>query len=312
MNTDLIGAAILKVPPLNLRLQMWKMVCAFISQGKRSFSKNEQRSTIRQNGLNSLILKSMKFYVKCALPAGLWSRRFLCEVGFFWPTPDVRLDHFSHHIPKLGIPIEMVRCLPKLLEREISCCALRFPIFLFPLCWGVGNFGMSRVGYFGKVATLSTSIMNKLSMAKSRKCNLKQYVCATFTVYLTTTLSRAGVSNTRPAMRFWEFQIINICVAKCLTTTLSRAGVSNTRPAMRFWEFQIINICVAKCLVKRCREIMESKLSDTQCGFRPDRSITDHISLSSKILRNLGSMLKTSSHAWASEQGGFAPWIWNC
>jgi len=136
---------------------------------------------------------------------------------------------------------------------------------------------MSRVGYFGKVATLSTSIMNKLSMAKSRKCNLKQYVCATFTVYL--------------------------------TTTLSRAGVSNTRPAMRFWEFQIINICVAKCLVKRCREIMESKLSDTQCGFRPDRSITDHISLSSKILRNLGSMLKTSSHAWASEQGGFAPWI---
>ena len=280
MNTDLIGAAILKVPPLNLRLQMWKMVCAFISQGKRSFSKNEQRSTIRQNGLNSLILKSMKFYVKCALPAGLWSRRFLCEVGFFWPTPDVRLDHFLHHIPKLGIPIEMVRCLPKLLEREISCCALRFPIFLFPLCWGVGNFGMSRVGYFGKVATLSTSIMNKLSMAKSRKCNLKQYVCATFTV--------------------------------CLTTTLSRAGVSNTRPAMRFWEFQIINICVAKCLVKRCREIMESKLSDTQCGFRPDRSITDHISLSSKILRNLGSMLKTSSHAWASEQGGFAPWIWNC
>jgi len=34
-----------------------------------------------------------------------------------------------------------------------------------------------------------------------------------------------------------------------------------------------------------------------RCGFRPGRSNTDHISLSSKILRNLGSMLKTSSHA---------------
>ena len=66
------------------------------------------------------------------------------------------------------------------------------------------------------------------------------------------------------------------------------------RPAMLFGNLQWI-ICVAKCLEKRCREIIESKLNDVQCGFHPGRSTTDRISLSSKILRNLGSMLKTSS-----------------
>jgi len=75
------------------------------------------------------------------------------------------------------------------------------------------------------------------------------------------------------------------------------AEVSNTRPAMLFGNFQIINIYVAKCLENRCREIIESKLNDTQCGFRPGRGTTDHISFFSKILRNLGGMLKTSSRA---------------
>jgi len=69
------------------------------------------------------------------------------------------------------------------------------------------------------------------------------------------------------------------------------------RSTMLFGNFQIINIYVVKCLEKRCCEIIESNLNDTQCGFRPARSNTDNISLSSKILRNLGSMLKMSSHA---------------
>ena len=84
-----------------------------------------------------------------------------------------------------------------------------------------------------------------------------------------------------------------------------KAGVSNTRaacgprghflrPVMLFGNLQRI-ICVAKCVEKTCREIIESKLNDAQCGFHPGRSTTDRISLSSKILRNLGSMLKTSS-----------------
>jgi len=71
---------------------------------------------------------------------------------------------------------------------------------------------------------------------------------------------------------------------------------------MRLGNFQIIHIYVAKCLEKRCREIIESKLNDTQCGFCPNRSTTDHISLSSKISRNLGSMLKTSSHALSTSR----------
>ena len=33
----------------------------------------------------------------------------------------------------------------------------------------------------------------------------------------------------------------------------------------------------AKCLERKCREIMESKLEDDQCGFRPDRSTTGQI-----------------------------------
>jgi len=41
-------------------------------------------------------------------------------VGFFCltPTPDVQLDHFLHHTLKLGIPVEMVQFLLKLLLKQ--------------------------------------------------------------------------------------------------------------------------------------------------------------------------------------------------
>ena len=80
------------------------------------------------------------------------------------------------------------------------------------------------------------------------------------------------------------------------------------RPAVRFGNFQIINIYVAKCLEKGCCEIVESKLNDTRCSFRPCRSTIDHISLSSNILRNLGNILKKPSHAlstWRKHTTGF-------
>ena len=51
-------------------------------------------------------------------------------VGFFCPIPQVQLDHFSHHTLKLGIPVEIVQFLLKLLFQQISCCALRFPLIL--------------------------------------------------------------------------------------------------------------------------------------------------------------------------------------
>ena len=33
----------------------------------------------------------------------------------------------------------------------------------------------------------------------------------------------------------------------------------------------------AKCLEKKCREIVQDKLTDAQCGFRPGRSTMDQI-----------------------------------
>ena len=41
-------------------------------------------------------------------------------VGFFCPTPtrDVQLNHFLHHAPKLGISVEMVQFLLKLLLEQ--------------------------------------------------------------------------------------------------------------------------------------------------------------------------------------------------
>jgi len=56
--------------------------------------------------------------------------RFLGGVGFLTtlrvgagrfcptPTPDVELDHFLHHTPKMGIPDEMAEFLFKLLFKH--------------------------------------------------------------------------------------------------------------------------------------------------------------------------------------------------
>ena len=46
----------------------------------------------------------------------------------FGPTPKVQLNHFLHHIPKLGIPVEMVQFILTLIETENSCCLPRFPL----------------------------------------------------------------------------------------------------------------------------------------------------------------------------------------
>jgi len=39
-------------------------------------------------------------------------------VGFFCPTPEVLFDHVLHRIPKLGIPVEMVEFLLKVLLKQ--------------------------------------------------------------------------------------------------------------------------------------------------------------------------------------------------
>jgi len=75
-------------------------------------------------------------------------------VGFFCPTPDIELDHFLHHTPKFGIPVEMVKFLSKLLLKQISCRAPRFPLILtakLPSLYvkesELGNFGKVGVGF---------------------------------------------------------------------------------------------------------------------------------------------------------------------
>jgi len=46
---------------------------------------------------------------------------------------------------------------------------------------------------------------------------------------------------------------------------------------MLFGNFQIVNIYVAKCLEKRCREIIEPKLNNTQCDFGAGHGTTAQI-----------------------------------
>jgi len=48
----------------------------------------------------------------------------------FLSHSEVQLDHFSHHTPKLGIPVEMVQFFLKLLLKQLSCCAPHFPLIL--------------------------------------------------------------------------------------------------------------------------------------------------------------------------------------
>ena len=50
------------------------------------------------------------------------------RIFFLNPTADVQLDHFLHHTPELGIPVEMVQFLLKPLLKQISFSSPRFPL----------------------------------------------------------------------------------------------------------------------------------------------------------------------------------------
>jgi len=53
-------------------------------------------------------------------------------VGFFCltPTPEVQLDIYLHHTPKFRNTVEIVKFLLKVLLKQVSCCAPRFPLIL--------------------------------------------------------------------------------------------------------------------------------------------------------------------------------------
>jgi len=40
-----------------------------------------------------------------------FSRTLGVRIGFVCPTPTVQMNHFLHHTPNLGIPVEMVQFL---------------------------------------------------------------------------------------------------------------------------------------------------------------------------------------------------------
>jgi len=104
------------------------------------------------SGLQSRSRKESEFFgwSRSRIPNNTGSRSRI-----FCPTLDVWLNHFLYHTPKLGIPVEMVQFLFKLLLKQISCCAPRFPLILtakfHSLCVkesgvGVRNFGKVGVG----------------------------------------------------------------------------------------------------------------------------------------------------------------------
>ena len=163
---------------VHIRIKNGKFVTP-TSTPKYSFAEKHRAWTIAQQ---SCTFPSAHLHVTRVIgsqhhcQAGVRSRRFLggvgvrflttlgVGVGFFCPTRDVQLDQFLHHTPKLGIPVEMVQFLLKLMLKQISCCVPRFPLILtakfhslcvsFPLwsrSWkflkgrvGVGNFGKSE------------------------------------------------------------------------------------------------------------------------------------------------------------------------
>ena len=50
--------------------------------------------------------------------------------------------------------------------------------------------------------------------------------------------------------------------------------------------FSLSGKVYAKCFERKCREIVEAKLENGQCGFHPDRSNTDQIFTLKQIFEN--------------------------
>ena len=74
----------------------------------------------------------------------------------------------------------------------------------------------------------------------------------------------------------------------------------NRKQCMNYRRISLLNLpgkVYAKCLERKCQQIVESKLEDGQCSFRPGRNTTDQIFTLKQTSRNLGSMEKISLHA---------------
>ena len=74
------------------------------------------------------------------------------------------------------------------------------------------------------------------------------------------------------------------------------------RPAMLFENFPMFNVYVAKYLEIRCREINESKLNNTQCGFHPGHSTTDQNFTLQQIFEKSWEYVKNFAHVFSTSR----------
>jgi len=77
---------------------------------------------------------------------------------------------------------------------------------------------------------------------------------------------------------------------------------SFVRPAMLFGKFQMFNIYVAKCPEKRCREINEPHMNDTQCCFHPAHNTTDKHFTLQRFFQKSWDMPKMLTHVLSTSR----------
>ena len=95
----------------------------YLTFNQRFFSKRAPA------GVFWLCRDKIRFIQGCGVVVFLGGVGFLTTLGQKNPTPDVQLD-VLYHTPKSRIPVEIVQFFLKLLLKQISCCAPRFPLIL--------------------------------------------------------------------------------------------------------------------------------------------------------------------------------------
>ena len=101
-----------------------RISCVAIGRLRRT---SAQRFILWQTVSRSRRRKEWEVFGWSRIPNNTGSRsRIFCQIL------DVKLVHFLHHSPKLGIPVEMVQFISfeTCVETEISFCPARFPLIL--------------------------------------------------------------------------------------------------------------------------------------------------------------------------------------
>ena len=117
----------------------------------------------------------------------------------FCPTPDVQLDQFFHHTPKLCIPVEMIQFLWKRIQKLLLCTTIAIDFnsqISFPLCWGVG------VGNFGNVVSRSRIFLLRNPDLNAKECHHTQLQNAKECYH--TQLQKQNLQGPDQKKFFWE------------------------------------------------------------------------------------------------------------